>query len=385
VDDPTVAAVDKDGRVTGFSSGTTTLTATMISSGQSVSIPVTVLEGDDTQTNTIEVAAGNPAELGNDQIHVPLTLTENLADDTVKSVEVKLDFNSDELEPDTDALPEGVSYDPQTKTLTVPVVLFGKLSAAGLTFKAKAASAEPSALSVKIAEVTPVDSSGNAVETVDVSVTNPSGEINPYYPNFPFYPGGQTGPFGPNTPFFPPVLPEKPNPVPEKPAEEIPVSEAPSAEPAPSDKSGYADFADLTSGAWYEESVRWALDNGIMNGTGPNTFAPDLTTTRAMVVTMLWRMEGEPLPWSDSAFDDVASDTWYSGAVAWAAENGIVTGYDADTFGPNDPVTRAQVAAMLMRFTGLARKGSGEAQEAASGSVSLTPFRAADRMKNTEN
>ena len=93
--------------------------------------------------------------------------------------------------------------------------------------------------------------------------------------------------------------------------------------------------------------MNWALDNGIMNGTGPDTFAPNMETTRAMIVTMLWRLEGEPLPWSSSAFDDVAPGTWYADAVAWAAENGIVTGYDADTFGPNDLVTREQIVTIL--------------------------------------
>ena len=96
--------------------------------------------------------------------------------------------------------------------------------------------------------------------------------------------------------------------------------------------------------------MNWALDNGIMNGTGPDTFAPNMETTRAMIVTMLWRLEGEPLPWSSSAFDDVAPGTWYADAVAWAAENGIVTGYDADTFGPNDLVTREQIVTILYRY-----------------------------------
>ena len=96
--------------------------------------------------------------------------------------------------------------------------------------------------------------------------------------------------------------------------------------------------------------MNWALDNGIMNGTGPDTFAPNMETTRAMIVTMLWRLEGEPLPWSSSAFDDVAPGTWYADAVAWAAENGIVTGYDPQTFGPNDIVTREQIVTILYRY-----------------------------------
>ena len=143
------------------------------------------------------------------------------------------------------------------------------------------------------------------------------------------------------------VIPGKQNTEPEK--AENPVAE-PVTEPASSDKPVYEDFRDLEDGAWYEEGVRWAIDNGIMNGVSETLFAPGQETTRAMLVTMLWRLEDRPIPWSTAAFGDVASGTWYSDAVAWAAENGIVTGYDADTFGPNDIVTREQIVTILYRY-----------------------------------
>ena len=87
-----------------------------------------------------------------------------------------------------------------------------------------------------------------------------------------------------------------------------------------------------------------------MDGTDAEHFSPDVTTTRAMVVTVLWRLENCPEPWQATKFDDVADGLWYSEAVAWASGNGIVTGYGDGTFGPNDTITREQFAAILWRY-----------------------------------
>ena len=89
-----------------------------------------------------------------------------------------------------------------------------------------------------------------------------------------------------------------------------------------------------------------------MTGTSPSTFEPDLTTTRAMTAMVLWRMAGEPEPQGLDSFSDVDRDAWYAKAVAWASEAGVAHGYgEAGTFfGPEDKVTREQLATFLMRF-----------------------------------
>ena len=86
-----------------------------------------------------------------------------------------------------------------------------------------------------------------------------------------------------------------------------------------------------------------------MNGVSDNLFAPGTTTTRAMVVTILWRLEGEPTVNNRMDFSDVAANMWYTEAIRWAASKGIVEGY-GDTFGPNDPITREQMAAIMWRY-----------------------------------
>ena len=108
-------------------------------------------------------------------------------------------------------------------------------------------------------------------------------------------------------------------------------------------------FTDASPTAWYHDGVHWALDKEIMKGTGDTTFAPNGNTTRAMVVTMLWRLEGEPQG-TASAFTDVPADAWYAQAVNWAAETGVVKGISKTTFAPNANVTREQLATILYRY-----------------------------------
>ena len=87
-----------------------------------------------------------------------------------------------------------------------------------------------------------------------------------------------------------------------------------------------------------------------MAGVGDGKFNPYGTTTRGMIVSILYRLEGEPQPAGVAPFTDVTSDKYYAKAVAWANENGIVSGYDTDTFGPDDNITREQLASMLYRY-----------------------------------
>ena len=116
-------------------------------------------------------------------------------------------------------------------------------------------------------------------------------------------------------------------------------------------------FADLTSGSWYYDGVHYALENGLMTGTSARTFAPDRPVTRAMLVTILWRLAGEPYG-RVSPFEDVLPGSWYAQAVSWAYDKGIVTGVTATSFQPGAPVTREQLCAILCRYAALTGKNT---------------------------
>ena len=112
-------------------------------------------------------------------------------------------------------------------------------------------------------------------------------------------------------------------------------------------------FTDLDAKAWYHEGVDYALANGLMNGVGGGRFEPDGQLTRAQLVTVLYRAAGEPDTGKQvNPFTDVADDAWYTKAVIWAANNGIVNGVAKNTFAPDDSITREQIAAMLYRYAG---------------------------------
>ena len=121
-------------------------------------------------------------------------------------------------------------------------------------------------------------------------------------------------------------------------------------EDVPLTEGDVADFIDVASDAWYADAVQYVYENGMMSGTSETTFSPDLTTTRGMIVTILYRMENEPAVTGTTAFTDVAADQYYANAVAWAAQNGIVSGITATTFAPNNAITREQMAAILYRY-----------------------------------
>ena len=109
-------------------------------------------------------------------------------------------------------------------------------------------------------------------------------------------------------------------------------------------------FADVSGSDWFYNDVRYVYEKGIMDGTGADRFSPNAPLTRAMIVTILYRMAGSPSVSGSSNFTDVAAGKWFAKAVAWAAANGIVNGYGSGLFGPNDPVTREQLAAILYRY-----------------------------------
>ncbi|MBO4831066.1 MAG: S-layer homology domain-containing protein [Oscillospiraceae bacterium] len=111
-----------------------------------------------------------------------------------------------------------------------------------------------------------------------------------------------------------------------------------------------ADFTDVPADAWYHGAVDYAVEKGLMKGTSPTTFEPGTSTTRGMIVTMLWRLEGSPAVSAANPFSDVAEGAWYRDAIVWASENGIVGGYGDGRFGPADEITREQLATMLWRY-----------------------------------
>lgn len=108
-------------------------------------------------------------------------------------------------------------------------------------------------------------------------------------------------------------------------------------------------FRDVSRRAWYFESVAYAYRQGLMSGTGTTEFEPDTATSRAMLVQVLYRLAGQPAA-AGGEFSDVGDGVWYADAVSWAAGAQIVNGYGNGRFGPDDPVTREQTAAILYRY-----------------------------------
>ena len=113
-------------------------------------------------------------------------------------------------------------------------------------------------------------------------------------------------------------------------------------------------FADVDDGDWFADAVRYVYENGMMNGTGDTTFSPNMTTSRGMIVTVLWRQAGSPVVNYAMDFDDVNPAGWYGEAIRWAASEGIVGGYGNGQFGPDDPITREQLSVILYRYAAYA-------------------------------
>lgn len=120
-------------------------------------------------------------------------------------------------------------------------------------------------------------------------------------------------------------------------------------------------FSDVAADAWYAEAAVYCRDNGLMNGTTATTFSPNATMTRAQLCAVLYRMAGSPEMTGRDAFTDTPDGAWYEDAVLWAVRNRIMSGYTASTFGPHDPITREQLAAILWRYAGSPAAEAGEA------------------------
>ena len=110
-------------------------------------------------------------------------------------------------------------------------------------------------------------------------------------------------------------------------------------------------FDDVPEGKWFSDAVYYCRDKGYMAGKGNNKFDPDGTVTRGTITQVLFAMEGKPKVAKTAEFKDVASGQWYADSVNWAASIGIVAGYSKDKFGPNDPITRQQLVAILYQFS----------------------------------
>ena len=121
------------------------------------------------------------------------------------------------------------------------------------------------------------------------------------------------------------------------------------AEEEPGEETGGLPFADVDADDWFHDSVTYVYENGMMEGTSDTAFSPSMTTTRGMIVTILWRLEDSPEADGQTGFTDVADGAWYADAVNWAAGQDIVEGYNGG-FGPEDIITREQMALILYRY-----------------------------------
>lgn len=109
-------------------------------------------------------------------------------------------------------------------------------------------------------------------------------------------------------------------------------------------------FVDVAEADWCYGGVKYAYENKLMEGTDASHFSPAMDTSRAMVATILWRLAGEPAAKGEAAYPDCEPDAWYAQAVAWGTESGMLKGYGDGSFGPEDPITREQLALMLYRY-----------------------------------
>ena len=114
--------------------------------------------------------------------------------------------------------------------------------------------------------------------------------------------------------------------------------------------TGVNPFTDISEKDWFYGDVMFVYENGLMLGTSKTLFSPHGTAMRGMMETILWRMEGSPVPKGKNSFTDVEAGKWYADAITWTAENGIFAGYSKDKFGPDDPITREQLAAIFYRY-----------------------------------
>lgn len=175
----------------------------------------------------------------------------------------------------------------------------------------------------------------NGTQTLTATATTGSGQGGQQGPGGQM-PGGQGGQQGPG------------GQQPRGPGGQTPPDQGGQQPGVPGGQTGLP-FLDVAANAWYYDAVRYVYENGVMTGMSQMIFSPDTNLTRAQMVQILYNLEGRPAV-SSGSFADVSADAWYASAVAWAKSTGVVLGYDENTFGPDDTLTRAQAAAILMRY-----------------------------------
>ena len=169
-------------------------------------------------------------------------------------------------------------------------------------------------------------------------------DIKPICPWYPYYPVPHSEPAIPENPVFDFGTETKPV------TNETPAVVTPGTSEATEPAEKEFPFIDVKQGDWFYDDVKAAYEKGLMTGISDTLFGPYMDTSRAMVVTMLYRLEGEPSVSGASVFPDVGAGKWYTDAVIWATENGIAKGYDDGKFYPDQVVSRQELAAFLYRY-----------------------------------
>ena len=363
VADPDVAEVDENGNVSGVGNGATTLTATLMPSGRSVSVPVTVTGiADGSGGNSSSggggggggggsaAPAGNPVSVpaAGATAHgkvsssaasaragekVTLTATPD-AGYTVGQVTVT-DANGNVV-PVTQNADGTYSFTMPATAVSVNALFLAEgehmvnVPAQSSVIHGKTTAQPAAAREGGTVTVTVTPDTG--YRTVSVGVKDADGNLIPVTDN-----GNGTYSFT----------------MPATAVSVLPVFEKLGSDAAACPKDAtcpISRFSDASPNTWYHDGVHWALEKGVMNGTGETTFEPNGSATRAMVVTMLWRMAGEPAGSAAAPFTDVKAGSWYADAVNWAAETGAVKGTSETTFSPDTSVTREQLATILYRY-----------------------------------
>lgn len=247
-------------------------------------------------------------------------------------VEIKTDKNGNT----TITVQDSGLYEKQNVTLTVAC----SLNEAYVVYEGKAVESSLDVNAKKIA----FSVIGGGTYTIKEGT--PSEDELPEEPETPDQPDQPDTPTNPDTPDTPDT-PDEPQ-RPQRPVKPIgPETEEPSEEePQPAELP----FSDLAEADWFYNDVAWVYEQGLMKGMPNGTFAPGVATSRGMIVTILWRLEGQPAPVSTSPFADVKIGSYYEQAIAWAAENQIVNGVSETAFQPDTSITREQFATILYRY-----------------------------------
>jgi hypothetical protein len=321
VADPAIACVDGEGCVTGLTNGSTTLTATLLPSGRSVEIPVTVSGAAEPVEPTEPIVV---------TVRFPVTAAEGIENGSVT-------LGTDRAEPgETVTVTAAPAEGYKTESVTVidangETVAVTDNGGGSYSFAMPYGAVTVSASFAKEGGETPPQPARTFVDVPDGTwyteavdwavaqgITNGTDETH----------------FSPNVPCTR--------------AQMVTFLWRAAGQPEPTATA--MPFTDVASGSWYEKAVLWAIEEGVTKGVSETEFAPNATVTRAQTVTFLYRFAKASAE-AKAIFDDVALDAWYAEAVTWAAEKGITQGVDDAHFAPGDDCVRGQIVTFLFRFT----------------------------------